>query len=419
MRVLVDPGTYGFVNLGTMALLQMAIRRLRDLWPEGIIRVLTQEPNALQEWCPGAEAVSAVGKEFWYSRKAVFGGLHRHLPGVISGRLCNANELLRDYAPSLFAQMLQFRTLSKPALRVAVGEFRAAESESDIIVVSGLGGFRTTELRTLDTLSTGIRNGCVTAMFSLGMSPEQPPAVLERFGRVVRHVDLIALREGRMGASFLRALNVDPGRVVVTGDDAIGLAYEQRPPNLGSRFGVSLRVQPSSEVSHEEIARLRPALQHFLGKRRPRIVALPSSLDPPDLRVINSLLSSLEMSVHDHELRDPRELIRAVGGCRLVLAGAYHVAVFALAQGIPVIAVAASPYFLDKFHGLSEQFGSACRVVSLSGTEAIAELEWSLEELWTSADALRDRLLAVAVNQVERSESAYRRLLQIASARQP
>ena len=48
------------------------------------------------------------------------------------------------------------------------------------------------------------------------------------------------------------------------------------------------------------------------------------------------------------------------------MTGAYHAAVFALAQGIPVVCLSNSPYYLAKFQGLEDLFGVGCTIVTLS-----------------------------------------------------
>jgi polysaccharide pyruvyl transferase WcaK-like protein len=49
----------------------------------------------------------------------------------------------------------------------------------------------------------------------------------------------------------------------------------------------------------------------------------------------------------------------------VVVAGSYHAAVFALSQGIPVVALVKSPYYVNKMVGLGDQFGAGCEIVRL------------------------------------------------------
>ena len=65
----------------------------------------------------------------------------------------------------------------------------------------------------------------------------------------------------------------------------------------------------------------------------------------------------------------PWALARQVGRCRIVVSGAYHVAVFALAQGIPVVGLSSSRYYDDKFEGLAAMFGTGLELVRLDGDD--------------------------------------------------
>ena len=84
-----------------------------------------------------------------------------------------------------------------------------------------------------------------------------------------------------------------------------------------------------------------------------------------------------------------RETVELVGGCRVIVAGSYHAALFGLAQGVPAVCFAASQYYVDKFAGLAAQFRDGCHVVRLDergGVEAALEATASL---WKAAPAAR------------------------------
>jgi hypothetical protein len=88
--------------------------------------------------------------------------------------------------------------------------------------------------------------------------------------------------------------------------------------------------------------------------------------------------------------------------------------VFALAQGIPVVALAASRYYLDKMHGLADQFGQGCEVVPLEPASRLASrLSEAMNSAWENADLLRPSLLARAAAQVASGRAAYERLAAI------
>jgi polysaccharide pyruvyl transferase WcaK-like protein len=64
-----------------------------------------------------------------------------------------------------------------------------------------------------------------------------------------------------------------------------------------------------------------------------------------------------------------------VSRCRVVVTGSYHAGVFALAQGIPVVATAASRYYHDKFSGLADLFGGGGDIVDVGSPNARAAIE--------------------------------------------
>ena len=94
----------------------------------------------------------------------------------------------------------------------------------------------------------------------------------------------------------------------------------------------------------------------------------------------------------------------------MVVTGAYHAAVFALAQGIPVVCLTNSPYYLAKFQGLEDLFGLGCTIVMLSEPDLPGKLDTALERTWNSAEAVRLPLLDSALHQIEGSRGAYQRV---------
>ena len=59
MRIIVatglNEGEAEYKNMGDVAMLQAAVDRLRALWPEATIEVLTDSPFNLARYCPGAQ----------------------------------------------------------------------------------------------------------------------------------------------------------------------------------------------------------------------------------------------------------------------------------------------------------------------------------------------------------------------------
>ena len=71
-----------------------------------------------------------------------------------------------------------------------------------------------------------------------------------------------------------------------------------------------------------------------------------------DVETLRELLAGLGDSDGGASLETPQLVIDRVGECKVVVTGSYHGAVFALAQGIPVVALVKSPYYVNKMAGL-------------------------------------------------------------------
>jgi hypothetical protein len=94
----------------------------------------------------------------------------------------------------------------------------------------------------------------------------------------------------------------------------------------------------------------------------------------------------------------------------VVVTGSYHAAVFALAQGVPVVGLARSGYYVDKLHGLAERFETGVSVVSLDAPALERELEHAVREWWDADELELAALPATARRQVDESRAAWRRL---------
>ncbi len=91
-------------------------------------------------------------------------------------------------------------------------------------------------------------------MLGQGLGPIHDAELLERAAEVLPRLTLIGVRESRSSVPLLSSLGVPPDRFMVTGDDAIELAYELRRDPRSCRsvhrpaIGVNVRVAPYAEV---------------------------------------------------------------------------------------------------------------------------------------------------------------------------
>jgi len=127
---------------------------------------------------------------------------------------------------------------------------------------------------------------------------------------------------------------------------------------------------------------------------------------------LNTLLKDISPDFPcGEELNSPIKLVEQAGRCRVVVTGAYHIGVFALSQGIPVICLALSTYFKQKFYGLQELFGDGCVVFRLDKQRIDRDFLKVLSRIWDAAPSLRESLLRSAERQAQRANHAYEAFL--------
>ncbi len=156
--------------------------------------------------------------------------------------------------------------------------------------------------------------------------------------------------------------------MLTTGDEAIELAYASRVDEPGNAVGINLRVAAYADVKTDAIDKVGSVLREFARRCKVPLLPIPVAFHEyaNDQETIRRLLAGVDdESDGGLPLDTPLMLIKQTGRCRIVVTGAYHAAVFALAQGIPVVCLANSSYYLAKFQGLEDLFGLGCAIVML------------------------------------------------------
>lgn len=421
MRIFVDPGSYGNDNLGDFAMLEVSLRRLRRLWPDAIIGVHSVAPERLLAIDPALEIVDPIGSAGFCWETRLVGDAPVHAPGAVA---LDLGRRLRRRWPRLAAGVGEAFLQAKALGLGRVAKYVAAVEKADLVLLSGAGSlndaFRRTAFRRLETLELGTSSGATTALFSQGIGPIHDAVLRRRAAEVLSHVDFVGLREGVAGPPLLRALGVPPARWAVTGDDAIAAGFAARPGARGGAIGVSLRVAPYSGVGPELVdavgCTVREAARRHGAALVPVPIAFASAGD--DLPVARKLIGTEVPRLEGSRSWNAAELLRTVGECRVVVAGSYHAAVFALSMGVPAVTIAASEYYTDKFQGLAGQFGDDCSVVLADPPDFAGRLAGAVDRAWASAEESRDRLLEAAERQIALSEAAYERLFELVRERQ-
>ena len=260
--------------------------------------------------------------------------------------------------------------------------------------------------------------GARTAIFSQGLRPMRDAGLWRHAAQVLPRLDLIGLRERRTAGPLVAELGVDMRRVVTTGDDAIEPAFEGRSSELGTALGINVRVGDMAGVHWAKVDAIRRTIRDLSPTRGASLLPIPISRHSSliDATAIRELLREIDETADGGEdLDTPAKVIDQIGRCRTVITGSYHAAVFALAQGIPVVCLANSDYFRIKFYGLAEMFDSGCEDVDLADGDIGRRLRDALDGAWKSAEQVREPLLRAAAVQIESSRHAYGRLYEIAT----
>jgi colanic acid/amylovoran biosynthesis protein len=418
IRILVEPSDYTFLNIGDTAMLQVAVKRLKVLFPDSAIQVFTEDPEGLKFYCPDAIPLfTHVRLEGRYSLAPLYEYMnHDRLTRYLFGFV----RKFRHPLPLITEYIIQHLLRKSEHLSKELQHYSKAVAEADLVVVSGMGGITDIFLMfahgILDTVNLALQWGVSTAMLGQGIGPIKNPELISQTKEVLPHVSLFALRESRAGPLLLKSLGVSPEHVMVTGDDTIESAYQLRSEHLGNGLGVNLRAANYSQVDQLLIERIRPVIWDFATLNDAPLIPVPISRvsGEEDIVTIQHLVAGYQNVIGlEEDFSTPAKVIKQILHCRVVVTGSYHAAVFALAMGIPAVCLAKSEYYTDKFLGLAELFSTGCQVVLLDDLEMPAKLQDAIERMWKSAEQVRPILLKAAENQIELSHAAYQRLCKI------
>jgi polysaccharide pyruvyl transferase WcaK-like protein len=440
-RILIENSEYWLLNMGDLAMLDVTVTRFRARWPGARIGVMTDAPELLRAYFPGVDPIVPWGSSVWSAAGPLARSLEALGPRVAGpydiarvtaeawlrrkarGARREADRLLRSASPHLWPGRSArvpdgdggVTAAGAAGARLAPNTALAVASSS---LVVGLGGGYLTDAdpvqtaRAFDLFEHASSRGLPTALLGQGIGPIEDPAVLSRAAEVLPHVDVIALREGRRGPALLERTGVPSSRVLVTGDDAIELAYSQRPDGLGHDLGVCLRVADYSPVSAEARATVAACLRSLADELRSDLVpVIISAVHSEDRRSTLPLVrGSGRARPPLHRFPRPQDVAAQVGGCRVMVTGAYHAAVFALSQGVPVVALTSSSYYDDKFLGLAGMFGTGLELIRLDGDDLAERLPEAVRSAWAGAPGSRSALLTRAAEQIELSRAAFQRV---------
>jgi polysaccharide pyruvyl transferase WcaK-like protein len=401
VRILVDESAYDLLNIGDVAMLQACVVRLRQLWPGAEIMVIAHAPERLISCCPGTLPIGRTHADL---------PIMRPLP---MGVRLACEQAWKVAAPYTSHRLRGSSLLAQP--RTAIQAVRAA----DLVVASG-GGYVTDTwwwhaAGVLSLLSLAQRLGKPTAMFGQGIGPMGRRALRAQARGVLPKLAVLGLREDRIGRDLALSLGVPTGAVTVTGDDALELITGSSVAD-GHALGVNIRASGYANIDPACLTLVGDLLLQAAKALEAPVVALPVSRYPADadLGAIRALLRPRHggpghgrPGVVLRDLATPQDLITAAAGCRAIVTGSYHAAVFGLAQGVPAVCLTKSPYYDAKFAGLRALFPSACFVVSLARPDIAAPLRGAIEQAWHLPNPAREAARDAAARQRRAGRRAY------------
>ncbi len=399
-------------NVGDIAMLQVAVARVRRLLPDAEIHVLTGCATRTERFLPTARPVMGDGRNTFFAPGSLFKQLALILPE------CERRAIVRFPCSTGRIIALKKRLRGRPAPEVL--SFLKLIRSSSLVIATG-GGYITDAFShhgrsSLDTLEMAQRWGIPTALVGQGIGPIRGTKLRDAVRRVLSRAGLVCLREKRTGSVLLDELGIDPTRVVVTGDDAIELARPYASTSLGDALGINLRIANYAAVNSGHLVQMRDVAHSIAAELGAPLAAIPISScpDASDRAHLDVLLDGFPRRLPILEPADePASAIRSAGRCRVVVTGSYHAAVFALSQGVPAVCLTNSEYYADKFYGLREMFGAGCEVLTLGAADYADRLRFTVSNLWKAAAELRPFLLSAADRQIDVGNEAYNRLRQL------
>lgn len=419
MRILIEQSGYPLTNMGDLAMLQVTIARLQKFWPDAQIEVFASALDRLAKFCPSTHPLKSSSHDMWFY--PFFKPLYGLVPHVLTPYLPELEWKFRRNFPSIARSLILFKLKIRKGNSVDFNSFIKAIDAADLVVCSG-GGYITDvfaqkTITALGIISLAAKLGKPTVMLGQGLGPLKNPKLYYKAKDVLPSLDLITLREKRSGVSLLDSFGIPPNRFNVTGDDAIELAYNARNPELGNGIGINLRIADYANVSSSSITDIKLVLHTFAKHKDAPLIPVPIEFLElrSDCKAIQQLLKGYDdISNGGQNLTNPIEIIKQAGLCRVVITGSYHAGVFALSQGIPVVALIKSEYYKDKFMGLADQFGVGCEMVFLNDENLREKLMSAIENAWILSEALRPKLLKAAQEQIKLGHAAYQRVYDIA-----
>ena len=396
-----------------------ALTRLSSAWPTARIEVFTDSTQRFPFYADNIRPISTVGRNLFLS-----GVLrNRRIPESVQRW---EHGMMRRHS-KLWRIPLRLRLhATKKSAQEEYRSFQQAIADTDLLVVCGMGGvtdvFELYALDLLETIRLVKRNGrSKVVMLGQAFGPIAEDSLLySAAAEVLPMVDCFTLRESHTSVPLLERLGVQPARMRYTGDDALEAAVQDRSESPGASIGINVRVAPYSEIGPSHLSGLRNVLEKNAHSTGAALVPLPcSAYDEEDDDGFIRTITNLSSRFAGARQITPEEMIQQLHQCRIAVLGSYHAAVFALAQGIPVVGLYRSAYYRDKFYGLADSFGASVIPVEVGPAGWEETLNNTIDRLWIDAPILRQPLQSSADAMLTSGRNAFQTIAEMINQELP
>ena len=411
MRILVDSGDHRLTDKTRVARIGVAIRRLRRLWPDAEIGLLTDEATQAELYFPGTTAVAYSGGGGWPTGAGV---------GLLTA---DEPEYGLDGKPLNTGTPRLGERFDEPQLRTTA--VPRGTSEADLVICAGGVDFtdRAAEqvTRSLAVMEAALRAGARVAMFSQSFGPLEHPDLLARAAEVLPHVEVITVRDGIHSPRVLGLVGVPANRISVTGDDILDLAPPDASVVMENELGINVGMDLYEMVAPEQINELSSAIRKVADENASSLVPVyVSEHNDADRLGTLKLIGGYPMVRDDYSrYAHPMDIAERIARCRVLVTGSAGAAALALSQGVPTIGLPRGESDRGGFDSLMAQYPAGCRVVPLGASRLFDELTHEARSLWALSPRLRSDLTVTTVGHIATGEGAYRRLYAAVEGRSP
>ena len=220
-------------------------------------------------------------------------------------------------------------------------------------------------------------------------------------GWTLDHADVIAVRDHGISARLLREIGVDNPIIEESTDDAIGVASASEAQVTDYLDGIGIdHGRPLIAVcihrweGLEEVQVYLPGLlDELVESLSVQLLMLPMCFSKPMdddrdtlRRLVERMRHQSAVQLFETEIGDEL-LVGIVRRCSFAITSRYHLAVFALANQIPCLAICSDQYYENKMRGILGQFNQEQFVIK--STESVDDFKKRIFELLRNYEKTR------------------------------